>query len=177
MGDFFAQFAFCLLICGAKICEISIQSIKTVSMVKGQRILATCLAFVECMIWGLVCSSVISGLNSNFFWLFSYCLGYALGIFVGSKLEAFLALGTSSLQLVIGEKYIEKTENFLKEHEKGYTVIDGHGAKGKTYVVIIALPRKEVKKIIEDIKSLCDNQVFVITSEVSKFVGGYGVRK
>ena len=177
MNPIISQILFCLLICGAKIVEISIQSIKTVSMVKGQRLIATILAFVECLIWGLVCSSVISDLNSNYLWLISYCVGYALGIFCGSKLEAMIALGTSSLQLMVNEKHIESVEKYLQKNNKGYTVLEGRGAKEKSHVVVIALPRKEVNETIEKIRELCDNQVFVLASEVSKYTGGYGVRK
>lgn len=177
MNALVSQGLFCLLICAAKVVEISIQSIKTVSMVKGQRTVASVLAFIECLIWGLVCASVISDLNSNYAWLLSYCLGYALGIFCGSKLESMIALGTSNLQLVVNNKYIQAVEEYLQTKEKGYTVLDGHGAKEPSHVVIIALPRKEVKKMIEDVERLCEGNVFVLTSEVSRFAGGYGIRK
>ena len=58
--DVWNQLLVCLLICGAKILEISIQSVKTVCMVKGQKLIAAFLGFIECMVWGLVVSSVIA---------------------------------------------------------------------------------------------------------------------
>jgi uncharacterized protein YebE (UPF0316 family) len=39
------------------------------------------------------------------------------------------------------------------------------------------MQRKESKKILKEIRKLCDNQVFEITSEVNKFTGGYGIKK
>ena len=42
----------CLLVCAAKIVEITIQSLKTCMMVKGQRLKAAGLGFIECTIWG-----------------------------------------------------------------------------------------------------------------------------
>ena len=58
--EVFKQVMICLLICGAKILEISIQSVKTVCMVKGQKMIAAVLGFIECLVWGLVVSSVIT---------------------------------------------------------------------------------------------------------------------
>ena len=177
IGNVTVDLGFCALIALAKIAEISIQSIKTVSMVKGQRILAAVLAFIECLIWGLVCSSIITGLTSNISWLLSYCLGYAAGIYIGSKLESMIALGTSSLQLVVRNGALKDLEEYLQNDNQGYTVLEGRGAKEKSSMVIVALPRKEVKKTLADIEKICGGNVFVLTSEVSKYTGGYGVRK
>ena len=59
----------CLLVCATKIIEITIQSLKTCMMVKGQRLKAAGLGFVECMIWGLVISTIIGTLGDNIFLL------------------------------------------------------------------------------------------------------------
>ena len=40
----------CLIVCAAKIIEITIQSLKTCMMVKGQRLKAAGLGFLECTI-------------------------------------------------------------------------------------------------------------------------------
>ena len=68
----------CLIVCAAKIVEISIQSLKTCMMVKGQRAKAAMLGFVECMIWGLVISTIIGTLGDNYLLLVFYCFGYAV---------------------------------------------------------------------------------------------------
>ena len=59
----------CFLICAAKILEITIQSLKTCMMVKGQRLKAAGLGFIECTIWGLVISTIIGTLGDNLFLL------------------------------------------------------------------------------------------------------------
>jgi len=171
------QIMICFVICGAKILEISIQSVKTVCMVKGQKVVSAVLGFIECMVWGLVVSSVITSLSDNFMLLFAYCLGYALGLYFGSIIESKIALGTSSVQVMVSKEYIEAVENYLKEGNHGFTILDGHGSKEEMFVVIMVLPRKEVKAIMAEIRALCNNKVFIVSSEVSKYTGGYGVRK
>lgn len=175
--DIIKQVCLCLLICGAKILEVSIQSVKTVFMVKGEKVFAAFLGFIECVIWGLVISSVVTSLSNNMFLLFGYCIGYASGLFLGSVIEDKIALGTSNVQIIVNEHYVEAVEHYLQEHEHGYTVLEGRGAKDKMMVVIMILPRKNVKTIMTEIRALCANKVFMVTSDVSKFTGGYGVRK
>ena len=105
--EIFKQIMICLLICGAKILEISIQSVKTVCMVKGQKLVSAVLGFIECMVWGLVVSSVITTLSEDFTLLFAYCLGYALGLYLGSIIESKIALGTSSVQIMVSKEHID----------------------------------------------------------------------
>lgn len=167
----------CLIVCFAKILEISVQSVKTVFMVKGQRIQAAFLGFLECVIWGLVIASIIDTLGDNYLMLFFYCLGYSTGMYIGSVLENKIALGTSSIQLMVKSDKVEKVIEYLNNSNRGFTVLNGKGSKEAMSVIMIVLPRKEVKLVMSDIRKLCDKEVFVVSSEVSKFVGGYGIKK
>ena len=167
----------CLLVCGAKILEITIQSLKTCMMVKGQRLKAAGLGFLECTIWGLVISTIIGTLGDNIFLLLFYCVGYATGLFLGSTIENKIALGTSNLELIASDQSTAKITAYLKEHNKGFTVFEGHGSTEKMNMIFIVLPRKETPKVLKEIRRVCDNHVFVVASEVSKYAGGYGLVK
>ncbi len=169
--------AVCLIVCCAKIVEISIQSLKTCMMVKGQRLKAAGLGFVECMIWGLVISTIISTLGDNYLLLVFYCFGYAVGLFLGSTIESKIAIGTSNLELIANDESTELITTYLKEKNMGYTVLDGRGSKDKMNMIFIVLARKETPKVLRDIRKVCDNKVFVVASEVSKYAGGYGMLK
>ena len=169
--------AVCLIVCCAKIVEISIQSLKTCMMVKGQRLKAAGLGFVECMIWGLVISTIISTLGDNYLLLVFYCFGYAVGLFLGSTIESKIAIGTSNLELIANDESTELITTYLKEKNMGYTVLDGRGSKDKMNMIFIVLARKETPKVLRDIRKVCDNKVFVVASEVSKYAGGYGMVK
>ncbi|MBQ8186546.1 MAG: DUF2179 domain-containing protein [Clostridia bacterium] len=169
--------AVCFLVCAAKIVEITIQSLKTCMMVKGQRVKAAGLGFVECAIWGLVVSTIIGTLGDNLFLLLFYCIGYATGLFLGSTIENKIALGTSNLELIAGDESTAKIIAYLKENNRGYTVFDGHGSTDKMNMIFIVLPRRETPAVLRDIRAVCDNKVFVVASEVSKYAGGYGMVK
>lgn len=180
MSEFLASlppYAVWFIVCGAKIVEISIQSLKTCMMVKGQRLKAAGLGFIECMIWGVVISTIISTLGDNFTLLFFYCTGYAVGLFLGSTIESKIAIGTSNLELIANDESTELITAYLKERNMGYTVLEGRGSKDKMNMIFIVLARKETPRVLREIRKVCDNRVFVSVSEVSKYAGGYGMLK
>ena len=167
----------CLLVCGAKIVEITIQSLKTCMMVKGQRLKAAGLGLLECTIWGLVISTLIGTLGNDLMLLAFYCVGYAAGLYLGSTIESKIALGTSNLQLIANDESTAKIIGYIKENNMGYTVFEGQGSKDKMNMIFIVLPRRETPKTLKAIRATCDNKVFVVASEVSKYAGGYGMVK
>ncbi len=167
----------CLIVCAAKIIEITIQSLKTCMMVKGQRIKAAGLGFVECTIWGLVISTIIGTLGDNLFLLLFYCIGYATGLFLGSTIENKIALGTSNLEIIANDDSTEKITSYLRERNMGYTVLEGRGSTDKMNMVFIVLARKEAGRVLKELRRECDNKMFVAVSEVSKYAGGYGMVK
>ena len=167
----------CFIVCAAKIVEITIQSLKTCMMVKGQRLKAAALGFAECIIWGLVISTVIGTLGDNIGLLLFYCMGYAVGLFLGSTIEGKIALGTSNLELIASDDSTQKITAYLKQNGRGYTVFPGHGSVDKMNMIFIVLPRKETQKVLKGIRGSCENKVFVVASEVSKYAGGYGMVK
>ena len=167
--------AVCFIVCLAKIIEITIQSLKTCMMVKGERLKAAGLGFIECTIWGLAISTIIGTLGDNLFLLAFYCVGYATGLFLGSTLENKIALGTSSLQLIANDENTDKIAEYLKERSRGYTVFEGYGSKDKMNMIMIVLQRRDAPKVSKEIRKLCKNNVFVVVDEVSKYSGGYGM--
>ena len=180
MSEFLASIhpvAVCFIVCAAKIVEITIQSLKTCMMVKGQRLKAAGLGFLECPIWGLVISTIIGTLGDNIFLLLFYCVGYATGLFLGSTIEGKIALGTSNLELIANDESTDIITAYLKENNRGYTVLEGHGSIDKMNMIFIVLPRKETPRVLRDIRKACNNKVFVVASEVSKYAGGYGMMK
>lgn len=180
MSDFLSSIhpvAVCLIVCAAKIIEITIQALKTCMMVKGQRMKAAILGLVECGIWGLVISTIIGTLGDNLFLLAFYCLGYATGLFLGSTLEGKIALGTTSIQLIANDTHTAVITEYLREYSRGYTVFDGQGSKEKMNMIFVVLPRRDAPSLIKDVRQLCNNNVFVVVDDVNKYTGGYGMVK
>ena len=165
------------IVCAAKIIEITIQSLKTCMMVKGQKLSAAGLGFIECAIWGLAISTIIGTLGDDLSLLLFYCIGSATGLFLGSTFESKIALGTSSLQLIANEENTKLITDYLKERSLGYTVFGGQGSKDKMNMILIVLQRRGASSLLKEIRKICGNKVFVVVGEVSKYAGGYGMVK
>ena len=167
----------CLIVFAAKIIEITIQALKTCMMVKGQRLKASLLGLLECLVWGLVISTIITTLGDNLFLLAFYCLGYAAGLFLGSTLEGKIALGTSCLQVVANDENTNKITAYLKETSRGYTVFEGHGSKDKMNMIFIVTPRRDIVALVKKIKAISEGNVFTVVDDVNKYSGGFGMVK
>ena len=167
----------CLIVCAAKIIEITIQALKTCMMVKGERLKAAGLGFLECAIWGIAISTIIGTLGDNLFLLAFYCAGYAAGLFLGSTLEGKIALGTSSIELIANDENTKRITEYLTKNSRGYTVFGGQGSKDKMNMILIVLPRRDAASVLKEIRAICRNNVFVVVNEVSRYVGGYGMVK
>ena len=108
---------------------------------------------------------------------FSVLLLFLSGLFIGSFIESKIALGTSNLELIANDESTELITEYLKEQDRGYTVFAGHGSKDKMNMIFIVIPRREMAGMIKDVRRICDNKVFVVASDVSKYAGGYRMVK
>jgi uncharacterized protein YebE (UPF0316 family) len=95
------------------------------------------------------------------------------GLFLGSTIEGKIALGTSNLEIIASVESTAKIIKYLGERNMGYTIFEGHGSKDKMNMIFIVLPRREATRTLKEIRALCDNKVFVVASDVSKYAGGY----
>ena len=59
----------------------------------------------------------------------------------------------------------------------GFTVFDGYGSTDKMNMIFVVLPRRGLPRVLKEIRNACDNKVFVVASEVSRYAGGYGMMK
>lgn len=166
-----------LAVCLAKTAEIVLQSLNASLIAKGKRRAAVPSIIAECTLWGLVIYSLWAVIGENGWLMIAYCFGYGAGMLLGSVIESRIAVGTSSIQMIANRDYIDTVKSFLTHKQLGFTILSGCGARDESYVIIVILPRKDVKKTIAEIEKLCNNKIFIVASEVSQFTGGYSVKQ
>jgi len=44
-------------------------------------------------------------------------------------------------------------------------------------MILIILPRRDAYPALKEIRKICQNNVFVVATDVSKYAGGYGMVK
>ena len=159
-----------LFIFAARITDVSIGTMRTILLVKGQRKIASVLGFFEVMIYLIVLGKVVGNINKPVL-ILAYCLGYATGNIIGSKIEEKLSIGRLVAQVIVKEM-LEELIQLLRDAGFGVTIFEGEGKEGKSYMLNIILDRKQVRKLYEIIDG-CDCGAFITTMDVRSSLGGY----
>jgi uncharacterized protein YebE (UPF0316 family) len=114
---------------------------------KGNRIVAPILGFFEVFIWIIAIGQIMGNIN-NFACYFGYAAGFALGNYVGLRLEDHLALGNLLIRIIS-----QKDGNILIKNlnDKGYgaTMVEGEGSLGKVQLIYSIVKRENLQKVIE----------------------------
>lgn len=92
-----------MLIFFARICDVSLSTVRTLMVVQGRKFHAATIGFFEIIIYIAALGKVVSGLDDpgN---LLAYALGFASGNYAGIFIEEKIALGNFTAQVVLKEK-------------------------------------------------------------------------
>lgn len=165
-----------LIIFVAKVFEVSLMTLRTVLVTKGEKVLGSLIGIVEIIIWILVASNVLTGLKDDPFKMVVYALGFAVGIYLGSTIEEKLAIGLLSLQVIVNQEDGESLTNYLREQGVGVTVIEGQGLSEVKNILILHIQRKRKNEIIKSIVKEAPG-VVISSNELKTVYGGYGLIK
>jgi uncharacterized protein YebE (UPF0316 family) len=154
----------------ARICDVSLGTVRTIVTVQGRTVLAFCLAVLEILIWITVVGAVISQIHDRPGLAVFYALGYATGNVIGILVERKLAFG-----LIICKVITSKTGTGLPEalRQKGQpvTVFRGEGMKGPVSELYMACRRRDLKWILPMVRSM-DPEGFYIIEQVREMKKG-----
>ncbi len=149
-NPWFAYGALPVLIFLARVCDVSMATIRVLFIAKGQRLLAPAVGFFEVIVWLLAISQILQRLDNPLLYV-AYAGGFATGTFVGMTIEGKLALGVVLVRVITRESGAALIER-LKRERLGVTYLDAHGAKGTVQVIFSLVRRSEASKMIELIK-------------------------
>ncbi|MCK9536952.1 MAG: DUF5698 domain-containing protein [Bacilli bacterium] len=160
------------LIFFARIFEVSLGTLRVIFINKGYRKQGVILAFIEVSIWVFVASRVIVGITAQPLKGVIYSLGFASGVFVGSKIEERLAFGKVIIQAITSIELGQTIADSLRKHGLGVTTLNGRGKDAEKTILMIYANRRGKDAIIEIINNI-DPQAMVVSSEVDSLKGGY----
>ena len=152
----------CLLIIGARICDVSLGTLRTISVVQGRRKLAPVLGFCEVLIWIFGVSQVMINL-SHPACAISYAFGFALGNYLGMTIERRLALGEQVVRVFSHQG--SHLAGRLRCEGFRVTELDARGRDGPVQILFIHTARKTVNRLAERVLQL-DPACFYIVDDV-----------
>jgi uncharacterized protein YebE (UPF0316 family) len=135
-----------LLIFCARICDVSIGTMRIIFVSKGKRNIAPFLGFFEVLIWIIVVSRIMQNLD-NYINYVAYAAGFATGNFVGMIIEERLAVGVQLIRVITQHEGTALIQ-MLNQWGFGATLVEGQGAREKVDVIYTIVPRNELEKAL-----------------------------
>lgn len=152
-----------IIIFFARVCDVTLGTIRIIFVSRGKRNIAPLLGFFEVLIWIVVIGQLVQHLSSVTSYL-GYAAGFAAGNFVGMYIEDHLALGTLIVRAIVptgGDELMQKL------HAAGYGVtgVNGEGANGPVKLVYTVVKRRHLKEVVGIIHA-CHPRAFFSVEDV-----------
>lgn len=152
-----------------KLSEVSLSSLRSQLIVKGQRLAGAVIAGIEYLFWFYITATVLEAYSSDLVMILLLVFAYALGQVCGSVLEEKLALGVSMLNaFFLTREDACAASELLRSH--GYAVTQ-FGAEGREKeeraVILLVVRRKSLKNVKSLIRSVAPSAVITLTPSVT----------
>jgi uncharacterized protein YebE (UPF0316 family) len=158
-----------LIIFFARICDVSLGTLRIVFVSKGKKFIAPVLGFFEVFIWIVVISEILKNMD-NIVSYIAYAGGYATGNFIGMLIEERIALGTQLIK-IFTPKNVVPLQKKLNRHGFGTTLIEGDGSMGKVNIMYVVINRKAFDTVQEIIEEF-DASLFYVIEDVRSAQSG-----
>src|SRR3954464_15781357 len=158
-----------LLIFCLRIVDVSCDTMRVIFAIRGKRVIAAMLGFVQALVWIYAVGNAVKHLDS--FWhVFGYASGYAMGTFVGVTIERAIAYGVATVRVVSKHAGVEIAEA-LREHGYGVTEFQGFGRDGAVEIINSVVHRRHLDEMLAVIEKW-DREAFVTVEEPKVLRGG-----
>lgn len=163
----------CLKIFFVRIIDVSLGTVRTIITVKGRRVLASMVGFIEVFVWFLIVREALNTDETSLWIAISYSLGFATGTYIGSVLSDIFISGTLGLQVVTSRENDEMVHT-LRENGYAVTVLDvrGKDKENGKYMLFIEIDKRRLTHLKNLIKSL-DQTAFIVVNETKYVQNGY----
>jgi uncharacterized protein YebE (UPF0316 family) len=136
-----------LLIFLARICDVSIGTLRIIFVSKGKRNIAPVLGFFEVLIWITAISKIMENLD-NYINFVAYAAGFATGNYIGMIIEEKLAMGILMIRVFAHERGSELIQT-LNALGFGATVVEARGARENIDLIYSIVKRNELADVLE----------------------------
>jgi uncharacterized protein YebE (UPF0316 family) len=149
-----------LLIFTARICDVSINTIRIIYVLGGRRFTATLMGFFESFIWLMAISQIFEHLD-NWICYVAYPAGFASGIFVGMIIEERIAYGKVIVR-IITRKGITGLIEYLNSQQFRYTHVNAEGQDGPQNLVFTVLERENLDGLLLKLKQILPTAFYTV---------------
>lgn len=155
----------CFKIFLSRILDVSLSSVRTMFVVKCDKIMASLIAFVEIFIWFYAAKEALVSNSTSLCIIVSYALGYATGTFIGTLINEKFISGIYSLKVslkVVNEKMLKNLNSICLD------VVSLKG-EGKN-ILFLEVDKKNYKELVNNIY-IIDKSASIVIND-AKFIRG-----
>ncbi len=152
-----------VLIFLARVLDVAVGTVRTISIIQGRPKLAFFLGFIEVSIWITVITAVVSKVHDQPILGLFYALGFSTGGVVGIKLERRFAFGHTVLRIITVD-HGEEMAAVVRETGFPVTTFVGKGMTGPVTELYIVCRRRDLGKVVPVITRI-DPDAFYITEQ------------
>jgi uncharacterized protein YebE (UPF0316 family) len=163
-----------LLIFLARICDVSLCTVRLILLYRGRRIIAPVIGFIEALIWLLAIRQIMNNLTNPFVYI-GFSAGFAMGNYVGIILEEKLAVGLEVIRIISKTDGLELV-NSLSSQGYGTTSVDANGSTGKVQIIFTIVPRRHHQKVIGIIKKFNPRAFYTVEDVKSASEGIFPIQ-
>ena len=147
-----------VLIFIARTTDVSLGTLRNVFINKGFRKIVPFLAFFEVLIWLISIGQIMKNLSSPLCYI-AFAGGFAMGTYIGLRIEKRLALGMQVLRIITAQDAKDLIKA-LSDSNVGVTIVDAHGAKGPVKIIFTIIKQKDLPKITGIINQYTPNAFY-----------------
>lgn len=151
-----------LLIFLARIGDVTLGTLRTISIVQGRAITAWFLGFFEILVWVVAASHVLNNFDSPLY-VICFALGFATGNYVGIRIEQWLAFGEQVVRIF--SRATRRMVDDLREAGFRVTCFPGEGRSGPVNLLFIEVKRKDVARLVRRAGEL-DPECFYLVDDI-----------
>ncbi len=163
-----------ILIFVVKIIEVAMAVVRIVLITKGEKVKGAVIGFFEVIIWVILAATVLTNVTDDPFKVVVYSLAFAIGNYLGSMIEAKLALGTVSIQAIVKKVQGKDLSKALRTQGLAVTAVDAYGRDDRKEILYMHVPRRKIQKTINTIKSF-QKDVVITVNDIRPVYGGHGI--
>ena len=160
----------------SRVLDVGMGTIRVQLIVRHRKALAALIGFFEVLIYILIVSQVINGMDdlttvASWIKVFAYACGFAVGTLVGMFLTERMGRGMVEVTIITQEPAVQ-LEGAVREAGFALTRYEGMGRAGQVGVLSAICNAREVPRLIA-VVTQADSRAFVYTQELAGLRGGY----
>jgi len=161
-NDMIEWVAIPLFIFFARVCDVSLDTMRIINVNGNNKWAATILGFFQTLIWLFAMQQIMENLT-NFFYYFAYAGGFALGNYTGLIIQDKLVKGTVLVRVIADHNLKTLSEKLYLKNIKS-TQMEGtaHEVDNKTFISLIISNRRKADMVIDIIEDTCPGAFYSV---------------